>query len=315
MDVKCSAKVNCARLTADGHVGVFACDNGKLEVWDLDALSFTVELCGHTAAVLMVAITPDGKTAISGSSDRKAIVWDLEAHQLKHVLGEHMDCVWDVSISECGSSAATVSRDNEARVWNAQTGECLYLFDRDVEKIHTVRFSRNPQLAVVGSWDGGIRVWDLGRGAWVRVLLEPSDHFRIDPFTVKGSVVLASCWNGTVSMWDLRNVHAKERVFAPGGAEAIALSSDGRTAVLSDFHRQTYSLDLRTGARQRILREQKHTFRNLLLARDGNRLLTAHIYRKAELWDVTPEWKMVVWAVLSCGKWDEEMARELSHFF
>ena len=225
--------------------------------------------------------------------------------------------MWDVSISECGSSAVTVSRVREACVWNAQTGERLYLFDPNVEKIHTVRFSGNPQLAVVGSWDGSIRVWDLGRAAWVRILLDPSDHLRMDAFDAKGAAVLAACWNNTMTMWDLRHENAKERVFLPfpGGAEAIALSSDGRTALLSNFHQETYSLDLRTGAGQRILNQQKQSFRFLSLARDGNRLLTSHFYDKAWLWDVTPRWKLEMWSVLSCGKWDEEMARELSHFF
>ena len=141
--VNCSASVCRAALTADGHTGVFVCDNGKLEVWDLDALSFMVELCGHTAAVLMVAITPDGKTAISGSSDRKAIVWDLEADQLKHVLGEHTGlCVGRVHLRMCGQQRRDgLARPRSLRVGMHRPASVFTCLIGNVEKIHTVRFS------------------------------------------------------------------------------------------------------------------------------------------------------------------------------
>src|SRR5688572_25038294 len=61
----------------DGKTLASAGRHGRIRLWDAAAGKNTVNLEGHTAAVLSLAFSPDGKTLASASSDESVKLWDV----------------------------------------------------------------------------------------------------------------------------------------------------------------------------------------------------------------------------------------------
>jgi len=114
-------------VTADAtwrHVAA-GCDDGRLDVWDLDEDLHVRFREGHAGPVRAVAWSPVAPHILTGSEDGTARVWDAETGTVLWELAGHDGPVRTVCYNPQGELIYTGSDDCTIRVWYARSGLAL----------------------------------------------------------------------------------------------------------------------------------------------------------------------------------------------
>ncbi len=113
----------------------------ELKVWDVGMGNQLLDLSGHAAFILSVALSPDGRRLASASWDQTVRVWDFETGQelfaLKRPSGAHSSVVF----SPDGQRLAIGSHDGVIRICDSHDGQELYTIKGRSGQIYSLAFS------------------------------------------------------------------------------------------------------------------------------------------------------------------------------
>ncbi|XVQ15804.1 protein kinase domain-containing protein [Spirillospora sp. CA-255316] len=180
------------RLSADGRVAVYSCQDGAFRVVDTPSGRITRKVKVDSWGLRSAVISPDGRWAMTSDVRAKAAVrlWDLATGECRHVLPEAVPG---------SASAGCFSADS--------------LF-----------------AATYGGFDGPIRIWDVATGRCVRVLEDaaPTGPMSLSD----GARYLLSAKGGYLRYWDVGSGRCVRTFVAHrGGTKAVRLSADGRSGL------------------------------------------------------------------------------------
>jgi WD40 repeat protein len=191
---------------------------------------------GHPSAAVM-AISADGKTLVSGGSDKALKVWDLTTGKLRQTLQSPSGEVRSVALSPNGKLAVSGGGDRMTRIWDLATGQQKAMLkgnpDDIVGNITAVAIQTDGKTLVSTSWDGTVKIWDLATA-----------QLKATYNTAPASV---TTFFGPFSF------------SSGGGGRVLALSAEGKTALISDGHAVSV-WDLMTGKLQTRLQEEGFQF-------------------------------------------------------
>jgi WD40 repeat protein/DNA-binding XRE family transcriptional regulator len=241
---------SCGRLDDQDR-----CTQGEVILWDLKAGVELRRLQGHTDWVNGVAFSPDtpasrgtgGKMALSASADGTLILWDISAALpgpaspgntsvatgaiIRRFEG-HTAGVTSVAFSPDGKTALSGSDDNSLILWDMASGEIIRRFEGHTGGVTRVAFSQDGKTALSGSYDKSLILWDVATGQATRRLEGHVDWITGLAFHPDGRTALSTSYDMTLLQWDLETGQELHRQFFPANAETLALSPDGRMAVL-----------------------------------------------------------------------------------
>lgn len=110
--------VECAAFgQAGGAVGATGGLDGKLLVWDLQAMAQRGPACEHPAGVTRIALGPGATTVWTACVDGVVRLWDLRSGRCEAERTGHADAVLGLEATEDGRAAVTGSDDGTARVF------------------------------------------------------------------------------------------------------------------------------------------------------------------------------------------------------
>jgi WD40 repeat protein len=133
--------------------------NGSLRVWNVADFEGVVELAGHKAEILSLAVSSDGSRIVSGSQDRTMRVWD------GYTFEELGTCVHEaevnsVAFSPDGSLIASGSDDCTVWIWNSRSLQKVTRLTGHTSPVMSVAMFPDGTRIASGSWDRTVRMWD-----------------------------------------------------------------------------------------------------------------------------------------------------------
>ncbi len=262
------------------------------------------------------AFSPDGGLWLNGAQ-----LWDLATDRVLHTLGDPK-AVWSVVFHPDGTQVL-IGTEGGAQLWEAASGRRLHTFPAKGGVI-SAAFSPDGQRLLVqvpkgvdlwekhaesGRWKrrsskvGGGPVAFSADGRFIRTVARIDDSE--DPYTrlwdaitgrrvespLQSGALLSGRWllstlGGKIVLWDAPGAEPL-RMFPPGvGPESLAVSTDGRQALVRAADDGAWLWDLASG---RLLQVKEGRFGQALagdFTPDGPRLLTVNAASTVELWDL-----------------------------
>jgi formylglycine-generating enzyme required for sulfatase activity/serine/threonine protein kinase len=183
-------------LSPDGRRAIQGGLDGKLQLWDVEAIKQEREFRGHTTHLGAVAFSPDARYVLSGSSDFTMRFWDVEtAKELRSFAGHSAHAV---AISPDGRFAIDSDGGNLRR-WELGTGASKEprLFLGHSLAVYWLAFSPNGKSFASVGGDGLLILWDMATCAKLRKWQFPGAVYRV-AFAHDGRHLATANANGTV---------------------------------------------------------------------------------------------------------------------
>ena len=230
-------------------------------IWEATGARAPIELAGHTAPILSVAISPDDRTVATASLDGTVRVWDTLTGMPIAVLTGHAESVADVAFDRDGAHLVSAGADDDVRLWSIVRPHRSVVPGEPGFGATGLSLISDGSAAATGGDD--IRLWNTG-GTLVRKLFTPRSGGAIfaDVFTPDGSVLAAS-QDDVVWLLDTSTGEVRAEIRESGLKHALAFTPDGRTLAIEEFssvEEFTVGLwDVSTGERRAELPTQRST--------------------------------------------------------
>jgi len=179
--------VMCGDMTRNGRVFVTGGTSCVVKVWrrpnrtkkeKVDTLVLAAALCGHSDAVLSVAVSQEFSIIVTGSADCTCIEWDLNRLSYVRSLTKHSSPVTTVAISSTTGDILSVDRNivggsgnngggagngSRLHLWNIN-GEVLVEPVTSPDKVTCAIFTSGMEgvvqnMVVTGLENGNIKFW------------------------------------------------------------------------------------------------------------------------------------------------------------
>ncbi len=191
----------------------------------------------HTAGVRAVAFSPDGTRLVSGGSDRLVRVWNVADGKVVVALKGHKGVVRSVAFAPDGATVATGSEDRTVRLWNVATGAERRALEGFPDLVSAVRYSAKGQTLAVATFAGTVSVLDPLSGRTRQMFRSHADAVTGAAFADGGENLVTVSLDRTIQQWTAIRpspvAPAQTLPGKPGVATAMAVTPDGKTAVLA----------------------------------------------------------------------------------
>jgi WD40 repeat protein len=326
-DTKATVHMRALACDPQGHLASGGSDH-TVRVWNLASGKCMYTLQGHEGSVNSIDWSSDGARIVSGSSDRTVRLWDTLARRCVRVY-EHESAVVALSISPDGvfalSGSFSTEDDNSRegsraealigpiiKLWNLDTGVCvheltaynndppLWMHTDHVSTVTAIDISPNGQLALfAGGWDkNAIFVFDMTRRVITRKLEGHTDTIHGVTILPDGRQALSISQDNYVRRWDIET-GACLGIWAWGGQDAVAVSSDGRLALSG---RPLTLWEVSTGRCLRTFDDDEGWMVSVTWSVDRSIAVTGYQMsdEKLRLWRLSPEWNWRAQPMLAC---------------
>jgi len=282
-------------MTPDARFALSASSDNTCIFWDLRTGQALKTLQGHTcdrfdfSGVHAISMTPDGKRAISGAWDNTCIFWDLETGVPIKKLTGHNHWVEAIDITPDGKYAVSGSKDCNCILWNLETGQALKTLRGHNDGINALSMTPDGRRLLTASTDGTSILWNLEAGEEEAII----DRHKGSPPDIKVTpdgkyAVSSSQWDQNCILWDLKTGQAVKTLnesFPFCGVLAITLN--GKFALLGSAHNSCFIWDLGTGYSQKWLPGHEDDYiRTLLITPDGKCAVTGSRDGTCIVWDM-----------------------------
>ncbi len=210
-------------------------EDGSVRLWDVSTeapprlLENRAGKAGaRSRAVQALAVAPDEQHAISGGTDSVLRLWDLASGSLVREIRQPGE-VRAVVFTGDGLRAVSACSDGSTRLIEVASGKTVRTFDTG----HTYSLAMAPgEELLAGGRDSVIRCVDLASGKVKRTLRGHGTAVRSIAVSPDGREALSGARH-SVFLWDLASGACVVSASTLSWQEGVALSPDGRHALLS----------------------------------------------------------------------------------
>jgi WD40 repeat protein len=278
-----SDDVNSVRFSPDGRRLATASFDGSVRVWTREGACLLVA-GHHRSDVNSVAWLPDGRRLAAASDDGTVSVFDAADGRPRRVLVGHTDWVDQVAPHPDGTRLASASQDGTVRVWDWVRGESLQTLDASTCVVKGVAWTPDGAALAASSYDGAVRVYrsEGGRlllrellraeGLWNRTLAWTPEGWLTGSFG--GGPVLLS-----------RNGARRFGSRSTPGLNALAISPDGRSALVASDDGSLYEIDLASRRATGVLGRHEAAALSVVFSPDGRHAASGSWDRTVRVWE------------------------------
>lgn len=295
----------------DQGQGLSAGEDGVLRFWNLKEGRTERKVAAHSGTIQSLATFDQGKRVVSAAMDGALRVWDTssagETSEVRIGEGSGVRCV---ATTEDGRLAAVACESGNVRVFDLKRKTMLALGSVKLGLVGGLAFTPDGNLLVVGvtgrpKTASSVEVWETKT---CEVQFKMLGHEGM----IWAVAVLPDGWRGlsvgndqTLRVWDL--TEGRElRQFRnhPGAARCLAVSNDGRYALVGTGHRwkdgwraaKAYGVQVWDLVEGRTVGrfETETAIHAVALSPDGRRALAACQDKSLQAWEMPSETRLNV---------------------
>jgi WD40 repeat protein/energy-coupling factor transporter ATP-binding protein EcfA2 len=192
--------VESLRFSPDGKWVAFGCDDGTVNLWNLEKNTLK-PIPTSKQAVQDVAFSPDGQVIASTSDDFTIKLWSLNGQILRAFAQRHQDRINSISFNPDGRMIASASSDGSIQIWDRK-GVLLNILKGHNGKVFSVSFSPDGSLIASTGADKTVRLWSR-KGSLLSTLRGHSTDAKDVHFTKSGTTLISIDQNNSVIFWNL----------------------------------------------------------------------------------------------------------------
>jgi WD40 repeat protein len=201
---------------------------------------------------------------------------------LLRLMGPHGWPVESVAVTDDGQFGFSVQRRGQIRQWDLETGTLVRSVDHGEEKNCGI-LSSGGGFALFAESEGSIARWDVRAGS----LLNRWESMQWGVFHLglsrDGKIACSGSLDNLVRFWDAENGTPLHTIRIGSAASTIALSGDGRHALVG--YDRTFSLwDVRTGELEQKFGRHGLGVSALTFSNDGSLVVSGSYDRVVRLW-------------------------------
>ncbi|MGW0785881.1 protein kinase domain-containing protein [Streptomyces sp. NPDC002913] len=245
-------------------------------------------------------LSADGNALLAGGSDGRIRLWDLPGAECRHTLEGHDEKIVALDIDATGRRAVSADAGGVVRQWDLVEGRGLGLRGPGVtgpepRRVSELRMTPDARTAAA-VLNGRLVAWDFPDGQWHKAS-DPAaqrEAFTALELSADGGRALTKAGANSddmVQVWELATARCLWRLPEKRQVNAMALSADGRRAVLSVIsgprRHEIQVWDVDRGRLVRSMTGPGWIVTTLALSPDGRFALAAVAEdRRLRLWDV-----------------------------
>jgi WD40 repeat protein/serine/threonine protein kinase len=285
-------------FSQDGRILATSGFEGRVKIWQVPNGRLLGALFGGDA-INALALTRDAKQMAVALRDGDIQIWDTvpiidamsdESAQitLKEPAGR-LETPWvsaGVTYSPDDRRLAAIVPELGVFIWDAQSGEQLLEIPVSGDT-GGISFDPTGELLAAGSSDAVVTIWDSQTGEEILMLHEPSPVTDVR-FSQSGDFLATAASDGTAALWDAKTGRQEIRLSGrTDGANAIAVSPDGRQLATGSDEGSTRIWDLSPSGSAEILAHAAHEGEvyDAIYSPDGTRIASTGEDGTVMVWD------------------------------
>ena len=208
-DRQCDARnVESLHFSPDRKWVAFGCDDGTVNLWDLEKNTLMPPIHTSNEPVEDVVFSPDGRVIASASDDFTIKLWSIEGRPLHAFEKKHQDRINRISFSPDGQMIASASSDGSIKIWKRK-GDLLETLKGHNGKVFSISFNSDGSLIASAGADNTVRLWSP-KGSLISVLRGHSTDVTDVHFTGNDTLVSID-QNNSVIFWNLNLKNLMQR--------------------------------------------------------------------------------------------------------
>lgn len=190
-------------LSRDGNLGVFACQDNTILVWNFPEGVQEAEFSYHTGKITCIASSNNKKFFVTGSTDTTVRIWDLFTAQQIAVFKGHKDTIRCIEVDKKHENIVTGAEDTTIRVWNIKEKRQEAILKGHRKTVTCLKVTNDCNFVVSGSEDWTVRIWNILTKTQESILI--GHEYFVHNLILTNDNMFAVTVGGdfTARMWDL----------------------------------------------------------------------------------------------------------------
>jgi WD40 repeat protein len=227
-----NSRVWSLAFSHDDNILASGCQDGRVDIWDLQTGGHVGTLKGHTDGIDSIEFSQYGDMVATCSDDHTIRIWNTFSLDCRCVMEGHSRLVRTVCWSASGTKVISGSEDKTIKVWSVSDKQCsptLTIHTGGV--VYSVTSSPYSSLIAAGTGDGIVKLFDAGTGHILHTISMNLGHIYSILFLNRDQIIYLKNNSGMLGIWDLTK-NADVLTFKYEGW-GCAMSSNGTRIVSS----------------------------------------------------------------------------------
>ncbi|HUG90078.1 MAG TPA: protein kinase [Planctomycetaceae bacterium] len=281
--------------------GFFQSWDSTLRVWDARTGAEVARVEVDTEwGVWSLALLPDGRHVVTAGADGNRPdlrLWRLPESvwpqaesepaaitELRRFQGH--DSVAALAFLPDGQTFLSAGSENTIRWWDAQNGQQIGRIGTPGTTARCLAVSPDGTRVAAGHYNGVVGLWAIATGEPIWQSSGHSGSVEVISFVADSRQILTGGLDKTVRLWDVGDGTQARQFSSDGAIAALAVSPDGRQALLCAEAGAVVLMDIETGEAIRRMSGFDGNAKSAAFSPDGRYALAGATDRTIRLWNV-----------------------------
>ncbi|BAY85315.1 WD-40 repeat-containing protein [Calothrix parasitica NIES-267] len=288
------SRICSLHLASEADFLVFGCENGVIDIWDLNTEELLHRFSINSGIVLSVKVTHDNQIIACGIKDKIVKICNLNHSELIEIQSQSYN-ISLIDISRDGQYIATGSGEKIIKVWDINTGLYLQSLSGHVSEINAITFSNTNQILATASVDRTVKIWDITKGKCLKTLQGRADFVHSAVFSNDNQKIISGSQH-SINFWDINTQCISTFFKTKDWLSSLIISQDEKTIACANISNEDnfiriWQIDNLNSSKKnyqipnKILKGHNDNIWSIAFNPDGTKIVSGSSDRTVKIWN------------------------------